>query len=124
MMWAVIIFNRNHRHVEKFGKRKGPYGAVQYKERMEERFSHRSDITVNMINITKATPPEEETKKRKGELYCPYCCKVRKFQIDAYLGKKYCPVCGVSDREFYVRTYNHTWGKAGKKGMRRSNRES
>lgn len=57
-----------------------------------------------------------EKVNRKGFYWCPYCREMRKFQIQSGfpIGEKsfveakgmYCPLCGVSHRDFSVRKYN------------------
>lgn len=61
-----------------------------------------------------------ETMNRKGWYWCPYCREMRKFQhqVGFPIGEKsfvdapgmYCPLCGVSHRNFAVRRWNpHAW---------------
>jgi hypothetical protein len=57
-----------------------------------------------------------EKMNRKGWYFCPYCREMRKFQLQGGfpIGEKsfveakgmYCPLCGVSHRDFSVRKYN------------------
>lgn len=63
---------------------------------------------------TKPIPPEQSGAKRKSkkQLYCPYCAQYRKFkakQMNGYLTYKRCTGCGISDEDFYVKTYNGLW---------------
>ncbi len=120
-MWAVIIYNRNHKHFERFYKKLGSYGALKYFLRVKKKFSHREDIQVAMVNITKAMPPPDDLKLKRKEWWCPYCRKPRVFKNNSYIGYKQCPVCGMGDGDFYVRQYNNLWKGAGKKSIRRRN---
>lgn len=63
---------------------------------------------------TKPTPPEQSGAKRKSkkQLYCPYCAQYRKFkarQKNGYLTYRRCTSCGISNEDFYVKTYNKLW---------------
>ena len=55
----------------------------------------------------KPAPPS--SKKASGRLWCPYCRGWREFDANQ-AGYTVCEVCGVSDREYYTRRYNHLWG--------------
>lgn len=69
---------------------------------------------------TKAYPPSEEVlkkKKKRGQLYCPYCRDYRKFKPikkKGYVTYPRCVECGISNEDFYVKTYNNLWGGIGK----------
>lgn len=71
-----------------------------------------SSIEVIIVNITKQRPPSKfgidddtlDTLKRQGLTFCPYCGCVEIWEED-------CPVCGMGESEFWVRTYNNTWDK-------------
>ncbi|MCW2278752.1 hypothetical protein [Heliophilum fasciatum] len=58
-------------------------------------------------------------KKRKGDLWCPYCGEWRNFKKDNWTGYKRCPDCGMSDHDFHVKTINHLWGNVGIKPRER-----
>lgn len=113
-MWAIVLHNKVHKHIEKFGKLEGRYGAERYMKRMKKRFKHRTDIVIEMISLTMAYPPDEEQKQRKGWWWCPYCRKYRRFKQDSFLNMKRCPVCEVGEREFHVKQYNNLWYKVEK----------
>ena len=65
-----------------------------------------------LISLTTAIPPTEDfySKKRNG-LWCPYCGEERKFITDSHLYLKRCSICGISEHDFYVRSFNGTWPK-------------
>lgn len=64
---------------------------------------------VELISRKKAFRPKNKAKK--GYIYCPYCRQDRIFQTKASTGNKHCPVCNISDRDYYVRQYNNLWHK-------------
>jgi len=85
---------------------------------IRKKYIHRDDVKVEIISRQKAFPKPEDVRLRKGELWCPYCRKPRKFrkwqtiEIDGieYPSSDYrCIVCGMSTRDFWVRTYNNLW---------------
>lgn len=118
-MWAVIIYNSIHKHVEKFNELKGRYGAIRYCIRMRVKFAHRDDVKVEVISCLKAYKPKGE-KTRKDTWWCPYCRKYRRFYHDGYIGIKKCPVCQIGESDFYVKTYNKLWHKGkGDKGKKK-----
>lgn len=39
-------------------------------------------------------------------LWCPYCSTAVVFKKDKKLGVKKCPICGVSNREYWVKKVN------------------
>jgi len=56
---------------------------------------------------TKPAPPSSE--KVPGRLWCPYCREWRKFDANQ-IGYIVCEICGMSNKDFYTRQYNHLWG--------------
>lgn len=48
-------------------------------------------------------------KLKKGQLWCPYCSMPVKFKMDRYLDIRKCPICGISERDYYVKKVNDTW---------------
>jgi hypothetical protein len=73
---------------------------------MMKRFSKRPDIKIEIVSALKGFPPDPEKKKKRGEWWCPYCRKYRKFKHNSYLNVKECPVCTMNDRDYYVKLYN------------------
>ena len=68
-----------------------------------------------LVHCGQATPPPEGFVPpfrygvaRKGitDWWCPYCRKARKFRRSRELKVRRCGICGISDRDFYVRIYN------------------
>jgi hypothetical protein len=44
--------------------------------------------------------------KDSRHLWCPFCGEVKRFKMGENDALR-CPVCGISDHEFYVRKANH-----------------
>lgn len=45
--------------------------------------------------------------RRKGNLlWCPYCGELRTFRHDPRNNIHKCPICGISEKDTYVRRYN------------------
>lgn len=53
-------------------------------------------------------PEPPNSKKVPGRLWCPYCREWRKFG-ENQIGYTVCEVCGISNRDYYIRRYNHLW---------------
>lgn len=58
------------------------------------------------VDLLKSNPPEKRSRA-KG-IYCPYC-KQQEYWKSTPLGRV-CPICGISDHDYYVRQYNYLWG--------------
>lgn len=65
-----------------------------------------SNMKIDLVSGTKAYPPNKDTKLGKYENWCPYCMKPRVFYNDNNLGVKRCPVCKISESDFYFKKYN------------------
>ncbi|BAF60349.1 hypothetical protein PTH_2168 [Pelotomaculum thermopropionicum SI] len=52
--------------------------------------------------------PDPSKKKRKGDLWCPFCGEWRQFKANPY-GSKSCPVCNISTMDYWVKTVNGLW---------------
>lgn len=48
----------------------------------------------------------ENIKLKRGELWCPYCSNRVIFMRDKSAGVRKCPICGISDRDFWVKKVN------------------
>lgn len=48
---------------------------------------------------------------RKHKYWCPYCNQISEFKKDKYLGVRRCTSCGISTKDFHVRTVNKLWHK-------------
>lgn len=70
------------------------------------------EAIVKRVFIKRAKPPEyfkidDEYMAKMLKMqftYCPYCgC------IEHWNWNHHCPVCNMSDEDFYVKTYNNSW---------------
>jgi hypothetical protein len=66
-----------------------------------------TDVEVVIVNPYMATPPVEVVH---NGYYCPYCQRWE-YWVSSEGKYKHCPVCGISDSEFYVKKYNGLWVK-------------
>jgi hypothetical protein len=82
-----------------------------YVRSIKEKFKG-SNLEVHDVDIYQAHAPESDTKVR-GKYWCPYCQGYHKYKKDGYSGYLRCEICGMSDGDFYVKTYNHLWSKTG-----------
>jgi hypothetical protein len=83
--------------------------AKELTKKAKEKYRNRPDVQVDLISRTKAFAPPQDFRPRGKRYWCPYCAKERMFRPDNSRDAKVCMVCGISDRDFYVRTYNHLW---------------
>lgn len=65
-----------------------------------------SDKDIHAYTVTNEPQEMDEDTQVKGKkLYCPYCGQVNKFKQGQF-DSKVCPVCGISERDFYIKKYN------------------
>lgn len=59
-------------------------------------------------------PPPEGFKPalKQGRAWCPVCGEETRFRHDSRLDYARCSGCGLSERDFYVRSYNRLWADA------------
>lgn len=69
------------------------------------KFYHPEICTINIKGATTPTD-EERIEQLPGEYWCPYCKCYETFK-DLGDGYKHCPICGMSDNDFYVKIMNH-----------------
>lgn len=43
---------------------------------------------------------------KKKQLWCPYCSNIVVFKKDKKTGVKRCPICNISDKDFWVKKIN------------------
>jgi len=64
-----------------------------------------------VVNCSKQTPPPVLTKDSEpvpdGTSWCPYCVDHRQFVYNSTIEQDQCNVCGITDRDYYVRKYNN-----------------
>lgn len=78
----------------------------------------KTDLEVKQVSLTRAYPPDET----QAGYWCPYCQSWEYWRMSDG-GYKLCPVCGMSDNDFHVKTYNHTWGQKMKSGATKKKNE-
>ena len=85
---------------------------------LREKYAGRDDITIGVVSRLKAFPMPDKVKLKRNQMWCPYCVKPREFKkgqlvehdgISFLSDYRRCVVCGMSDNDFYVKTYNHLW---------------
>jgi hypothetical protein len=64
-------------------------------------------IHIIEVDTRNPHPPTTEVVGKKG-YYCPYCRQQDIWKKD-FFGNQICPVCGISDNDYYVKLYNHLW---------------
>lgn len=64
------------------------------------------ELELHIVDTLGHNLPTEEDK-HKG-YWCPYCCTWNYWKSDTG-GYKRCPICGISDGDYYVRKFNHLW---------------
>lgn len=73
------------------------------------------EYEIHYPNVYKAVPTETPGKG----YWCPYCRTWEFWKADGN-GYKVCPVCGMSDNDYYVRVYNKLWsGTMGSMGSQK-----
>lgn len=92
----------------------------EYLKVIREKYSHRDDVIIEIISRSHAFEPPADLHLHVGrdQLWCSYCAKVRKFkkgQVEcdgvSYMSDaKICEICGMSDRDFYIKSHNKLWG--------------
>ena len=107
MLWSVVVLEKSERHVETF---EDEAKAMEVYELMKTKFPK---AKVGFISRSRAIPPDDRPKpkaKKKGKeiiYWCPYCGDYRTFVTGPH-GKQ-CPMCTISQEDFYVKNYNHLW---------------
>lgn len=103
----TINFNRRVLVALKRVKNKIEYSSgLIYFNKLEDSkdFEHNMKLKgfdVVEVDIKKSHPPD---RLRSTGIYCPYCKQQEVWRNTS--GYKVCPVCGMSDHDFYVKKYN------------------
>ena len=79
------------------------------------------DLELIPVDSMGHNPPPEDGKHHKG-YWCPYCQRWEYWRTSN--GYKLCPICGMSDGDYYVRKYNHLWTKEMKNQKDKKHEES
>jgi hypothetical protein len=75
--------------------------------KIRERFQ-KVNLEIYDVDIKDAHLPPGDIDKPKGTYWCPFCQSFQKFKA-AEGGYLHCPICGISDSEYYVKRYNNLW---------------
>lgn len=113
-----------HRSLHRFN---GPQYINPFREAVAKIYP-RSETYI--VNIKHAKEPPKGFQVPRGKLWCPYCNEAREFPYDSYIGVERCQVCGISVRDFHIKTINDLWPKTrggdegGKKASSRNSRRN
>lgn len=85
-------------------------GKITYNSGLIYIYAHKKldlpEFELIEVNLkTGDTPPEEAIPK--GKMYCPYCRQTEKWVVHESI--KQCPICGMSNNDFYVKKFNGGW---------------
>lgn len=61
------------------------------------------DVEFKDVNVYGDVSENYPRDTARGKLWCPYCMTLEKWS------NHQCPICGMSDREFWVQKHNYTW---------------
>lgn len=64
------------------------------------------ELMINSKTVKSEKIPES-IKLKKGQLWCPYCNNVVIFTKDKRLNVKRCPICRISENDFWVKKVNN-----------------
>jgi hypothetical protein len=119
-IWAEV---RNHEFAEKPLE-----AAVAYAKELRKK-----GLLPELVSGRRAFIQKKDQLKAPapGMTWCPYCVKWRHFQIlrirrQSYIGTPAlrCPVCTISDEDFYVKKYNGKLGSLSADEIRRMHQRS
>ena len=85
--------------------------AKREKTKLEEKFKGQP-VVVELISHGKAFKPPKDWRPPykiatgRDRNWCPYCIKFRLMILDDKLGVHRCPVCGITEQDFYFKSYN------------------
>ncbi|MCU7521958.1 MAG: hypothetical protein HF312_17215 [Ignavibacteria bacterium] len=113
--WAISI--RTHEVTKMFMLRgkEGQSNLDFYKEVIKLKVQELRDkftgnragpVTIDVISRQVAFKPPKDKKIPRNHYWCPYCIKPRIFVHREKTGNDHCPICGVSDQDFYVKKFN------------------
>ena len=65
---------------------------------------------IYVVNCSKPSAPPTRTADSEpvpdGTCWCPYCADHRHFEYNGFIEQDQCNVCGITDRDYYVRKFN------------------
>lgn len=98
-MRGVVIFHKGMR----IAKRLPEAHVVEFISLATARFS---GAEIHTHSLLEATMPPPSFQRKGRYLWCPYCDKPQQFWLDPVMELVRCPVCYISDRDFYLRKAN------------------
>lgn len=113
--WIISVRDlRTHRKFKLCGKENETAKQVyqRAKEKAQElKAKLKSEVTVELIcNYTGFKPPVNSNPPR-GHSWCPYCIKYRVFVWSEKFSLKRCPICSITEQDFYYKKYNGIFKK-------------
>jgi len=100
--WAIVVISR------------GKKGRIIYNSKLiyfyHEKALHHFIKVLGSLEYVLVDVAQHHNFVEKGNGYwCPYCQQWEYWKATEG-GYKKCPICGVSDSDYYVKTYNNIWG--------------
>lgn len=71
-----------------------------YKE-LRDQLSDEEDVEIVNVQVYDRVADNYPRDSARGKMWCPFCMKLEKWSNHK------CPVCGMSDSEFWVKKFNH-----------------
>lgn len=111
-MFATVIVKRNRKGQVVYNS-----GKIYLTERnsVEMLLEEAAERGLEAYEIRLKGPFHEPGEEKGNGYFCPYCGNWEYWaSVD---GDKHCPICGMSDHDYYVKKANHLWtqGMASKK---------
>jgi len=78
----------------------------QIEEFMELATARLPGAEIHTHSLLEPAMPPDSFSRRGRFLWCPYCGKPQTFWLDEIMELVRCPICYISDRDFYVRKAN------------------
>jgi hypothetical protein len=110
-IWKIIIRYAGTRKIIRFKGKEGQSSADVFAKAKEyakqlKKADEDDTVSIDLVSGTRAYAPPKNAVIPKHQLWCPYCVKPRPFMEKPEIGVSKCPVCGISDSDFYVKKYN------------------
>lgn len=59
-----------------------------------------------IVSTKEPIKPLGDKHIKRGEVYCPYCAQTVTLKYHKSLGYKRCPICNISEVEYFMKYYN------------------
>lgn len=109
--WMISVRTHTGRRDFLFSKKEGETNLDVYKRakaeaaKIKAKFGDKP-VVIDIVSRAQAFKKPDGYKVPRNHMWCPYCIKPRLFHDDDYLDVRRCPVCGISDHDYYVKYYN------------------